>query len=383
MTTHQPDIMDPSIAEMRPRLFTLDQAREKLAVTEPLNELKFETGGKVRFVLPDNWDDVAEDLDGMDDTGATVTLASDQEYRLTKDALLEAGAKVGIPRKLQMRTPRHLLEPQLNWWFSGNGGWEDKSFKSFVSGAMRNKMPLVIAFGSGTISPFSNLTILDRLVAGIRRKYQADEQDLLVDYKFTHSLELTHVRLIVPGHIRNLTGPGTATPSDLWSTGIQWQNSQLGLKPTTVDGYVFRWRCTNGMTDTLVTSGKFNRRDGSGEDVYDWAGSAVDEVLGGLEHALDGVQATTTIPVEQDVSLVLDDLFRQHKVPGKLQQEIIRNMAEVGGELSMYTLLNAITMAGNDDDLSPASREKLLQVGGHVAHSAEMRCDSCRRIRPE
>jgi hypothetical protein len=383
MTTRQADIMDPSIAEMRPKLFTLDQAREKLSVTEPLNELKFEAGKAVRFRLPADWDETADEMDGMADTGATVTLASAQPYRLTKDALLEAGAKIGIPRKLAMRTPALLLEPWLNWWFQGNSGWAEKSFKSFVSGGDIGVNPLVIAFGSGTISPFSNLGILEKLVEGIRRKYQADEQDLLVDYKFTHSLELTHVRLIVPGHIRNMTGPGTVEPSDLWSTGVQWQNSQLGLKPTELDGYLFRWRCTNGMTDTLVTSGKFNRRDGSGEDVYEWAGSAVDEVLGGLEHALDGVQDATTIPVEQDVSLVLDDLFRQHKVPGKLQQEILRNMAEVGGELSMYTLLNAITMAANDGDLSPASVVKLQQVGGHVAHSAEMRCDSCRRIRPE
>jgi hypothetical protein len=387
MTTQQqrqPDIMDPSIAEMRPRLLTLDQAREKLSRTEPLDELKFEAAKEVRFTLPENWDVVAEELDGTDDTGASATLLSGQKYRLTKDALLEAGAKVGIPRKLQMRTPAKLLEPWLNWWFQGNGGWEGKSFKSFVSGADGpDQWPLVIAFGSGSISPFSNLGILDRLVASIRRFYKADEQDLLVDYKFVHSLELTQARVVVPGFVRNITGPGTAEPSDLWSTGVQWQNSQLGLKPTSVDGYLFRWRCTNGMTDTLVTSGKFNRRDGSGSDVYDWAGEAVDEVLGGLEHALGGVQDATTIPVEQDVSLVLDDLFRQHKVPGKLQAEIIRNMAEVGGELSMYTLLNAITLAANDPDLSPGSVVKLQQVGGHVAHSAEMRCVSCRRIKPE
>ncbi len=385
MTTRQqqPDIMDPSIAEMRPRLLTLDQARDKLAVTEPLNELKFDVGEHVRFRLPENWDEVADGLDGTDDTGGLVSLASSQEYRLTKDALLEAGAKVGIPRKLAMRTPAPLLEPWLNWWFQGNSGWEGKSYKAFITGVSHTDTPLLIAFGSGTISPFSNIGILERLVNGIRRFYQADEQDLLVDYKFTHSLELTQVRIIVPGFVRNITGPGTAEPSDLWSTGVQWQNSQLGLKPTELDGYLFRWRCTNGMTDTLVTSGKFNRRDGSGEDVYDWAGQAVDEVLGGLEHALDGVQDATTIPVEQDVSLVLDDLFRQHRVPGKLQQEIVRNMAEVGGELSMYTLLNAITMVANDPDLGPASVVKLQQVGGHVAHSAEMRCDACRRIRPE
>jgi hypothetical protein len=376
--------MDPSIEEMRPRLMTLGQAREKLAVTEPLNELAFEAGKEVRFSLPEDWDERSDELDGMADTGGLVTLVSGQEYRLTKDALLEAGAKVGIPRKLQERTPGPLLEGWLNHWFGGNGGWEGKSFKSFVSGADGpDQEPLVIAFGSGTIQPFSNLGILDQLVAGVKRFYKVDEQDLLVDYKFTHSLELTQARIIVPGTVRNVTGPGTASPSDLWSTGIQWRNSQLGLKPTSLDGYLFRWRCTNGMTDTLVTSGKFSRRDGSDQDVYGWARDSVDSILGGLEHALDGVQATTEIPVEQDVSLVLDDLFRQHSVPGKLRAEVITNMAEIGGDLSMYTILNAITQVANDPDISPAAIDKLMATGGHVAHSAEMRCEACRRIKPE
>ncbi len=378
------DAMDPSIEEMRPRLLTLDQARGCLSTTEPLNELKFEAGDAVAFHLPDNWDEVSEELDGGDDAGARVALVSGQAYRLTKDALLEACSKVGIPRKLAMRTPAHLLESWLNWWFKGNSGWDGRLFKSFISGADGTSVaPLVLAFGSGTIQPFSNLGILDQLVAGVCRFYRTTEQDLLVDYKFTHSLELTQVRIVVPGVIRNITGPGTAQPSDLWSTGIQWRNSQLGLKSTTVDGYLFRWRCTNGMTDTLVTSGQFNRRAGADGDVYGWARESVDQVLGGLEHVLDGVSAATEIPVENDVSLVLDDLFRQHSVPGVLQRQVVDNMAEVGGDLSMYTVLQAVTQVANDSSLSPAVVDKMLRTGGHIAHSADMRCSTCRRIRPE
>jgi len=167
--------------------------------------------------------------------------------------------------------------------------------------------------------------------------------------------------------------------------GIQFRNSQLGLRPVSIDGYLLRWLCTNGMTDTLVTSGQYNRRSGGHEegDIYEWARAAVDNVLGGLEHVMEGVGASTLIPVEKDVNLVLDDLFRQHKVPGKLQQEAIRNMAETGGELSMYSIMNAITQVANDTGLSPASADKLLRVGGHVAHAADKRCGTCRRLLPE
>jgi hypothetical protein len=380
--------MDPSIDEMRPRLLTLDQAREKLSATEPLQDFKFEAQSGVVFRIDPDWDKVSETARGSDTMNAFVRLyPNGDEYQLTKDSLLEAGAKVGIPRKLQERTPSHLLEQQLNWWFGGNSGWEGREFKGFVRGeAGPDSVPVVVAFGSGTIRPFSNLRLLDELVQGIKSHYPAWSADeVLLDYKFTHSLELTHGRLVVPGHVRNVRGPGTADPSDMWSVGVQWRNSQLGLKPVSVDGYLFRWRCTNGMTDTLVTSGQFNRRAGGYEDddVYAWAQAAVDNVLGGLEQSLEGVQAATEIPVEQDVNLVLDDLFRQHSVPAKLRQEVIRYMADVGGELSMYTVLNAITAAANDSELSDSSVDKLMRVGGHVAHSASLRCASCRRIKPE
>lgn len=382
------DILDPSVEEMRPRLLTLDQARERLARTEPLREFKFEAQTGVVFRVGEDWDSVAETTQGMERIDAYATLYPDgDEYQLTKDALLEAGAKVGIPRKLQERTPASILVDQLNYWFAGaRGRWDGREFKAFVSGeGGMDSVPLVIAFGSGTINPFSNLRILDQLVAGVQAYYRVSEDELLVDYKLTHSLELTHGRLIVPGNLRNVRGPGTADPSDLWSAGVQWRNSQLGLKSTSVDGYLFRWRCTNGLTDTLVTSGQFNRRAGQdvAGDVYDWARAAVDNVLGGLEHVLDGVEAATAIPVEQDVQLVLDDLFRQHHVPGKLADQVIMNMAEVGGSLSMYTIMNAITQVANDPDLSASSVDKLLRVGGHVAHSAEKRCEACRRIMPE
>src|SRR5579872_4046178 len=146
------DIMDPTIEQMRSRLLTVEQARERLGRTEPISEVSFEAQKGVQFRVEKEWDEVADATEGTDLVPAFVRFfPNGADFRLTKDALMEFGAKVGIPRKLQERTPAHLLEPQLNWWFEGNGGWEGKKFKSFVSGSQVNAM------GSGTIQPFSNL----------------------------------------------------------------------------------------------------------------------------------------------------------------------------------------------------------------------------------
>lgn len=378
------DILDPTIEEMRPRLLTLDQARERFSATEPLSEHKFEAGSGVMFRIGEGWDISATTAEDTDQVHAFARMPGiDQEVQLSRGALLEAVAKSGMHKVLAERTPHHLLEPWLNWWYQGNGGWEGREFKMFVRGASGpDTVPLAVGFSNGTIRPFSNLRILDELVEGIGRAYPSAGEDILVDYKFFHSLELTHCRLVVPGYVRSIDGPGTASPSDEWSTGIQWQNSQLGVRPLSLNGYLFRWRCTNGMTAEVSESGTYNRREGQGDEVYEWASAAVDEILGGLEHSLDGVQETTAIPVSGDVGLVMDDVFQQHRVPAADQQRAIRVMAETGGDLSMYSVLNAVTQAANDAEVPPVRVARLLSTGGHVARAAHDRCEACRRLMP-
>lgn len=338
----------------------------------------------MEFIVGEGWDISAASSLDTDQVHAFVRMPGiDQEVQLSRGALLEAAAKIGLHKVLAEKTPHQLLEPWLNWWYQGNGGWEGREFKMFVRGAAgQDSVPLAVGFSNGTIRPFSNLRIMDELVAGISRAYPTAGEDILVDFKFTHSLELTHCRLVVPGYRRNITGPGTATPSDEWSTGVAWRNSQLGIGALSLDGHLFRWVCGNGETTTIRASGVYNRRDGQGEEVYDWARLAVEDILGGLEHSLDAVQETTSIPVEGDVNLVMDDVFRQHKVNGKDQENAIRIMAETGGDLSMYSVLNAITAAANVQGVTPARVDKLLRTGGHVARAAHSRCEACRRLMP-
>ena len=118
---------------------------------------------------------------------------------------------------------------------------------------------------------------------------------MLADYKFTHNLERTNLRLIVPGQQRVISG--TRVADDSWSAGIQLRNSLAGTEQTAIDGYLFRWWCTNGCTDTLAEVSALNRRQfPSPEEAYEWARESVDEILGSLEGSFDAVQSTTGCP---------------------------------------------------------------------------------------
>jgi len=366
-----------SAADMRAKLIPLDKVREALSTTEPLSYEGFPVGDSVRFQVRPSWNHGIDAVAGDEPVEATVKIGKGQagrEFALTKDALLEATSACGLPKGYVQRTPAKLIEDQLNYWF--REGLDGKSFKALTINDER-----VAAFTRSTIQPFSNLRLLEESLDGIEAKYGKGE--VLADYKFSHSLRSTSMRLIIPEYTRVLERTGT--DDDTWSVGLQVHNSLIGETQTSIDGYLFRWWCTNGATDTRATSGTWSRRSGGqGDEVYEWARSAVDEVLGGLEHSLDKVQDLVDIPVnttQGETIEVLRDIFTQYRVPAPLRNQIIEGMVEEEN-LNMYSVMQAITQAANVDGMDPGHIQQLMMVGGDLPHQAHSRCDGCHRLMP-
>lgn len=370
----------PSITvdTMRAKLHPLDRVRQVLASTEPLANYPFSVGDEVRFTLEPGWHHGLDARTGTEPVNAAIHLGKGPAtslFQLTKDALLEATSACGISKSYAARCPAELLEPQLNYWFRDG----------LASRAGNRDYQLLVAAGTGaaitrrSIVPFSNLRLLEQALDGIEARYGAG--DVLADYKFSHSLRRTHLRLIVPEQRRAITGTGV--DDDTWSVGLQIRNSLIGVEQTSIDGYLFRWACTNGAVDTRNTSGTWTRhRGGSDSEVYEWARSAVDEVLGGLEPALDNVQQLVTIPIQGAANEVLRDVFEHYRTPLAERTRVIERMVEAGGSLTMYSVMAAITEVANDANMEPSHIESLLRMGGDLPHAATSRCDACRRLLP-
>lgn len=347
------------IEKMLPQLHTLDWARERLATTEPLSEVPFEAGA-AELRLDAGWGN--EEIDLTDYTSAYLLLPGGQEYQLTKQGALEVGAQVGIPRAVQLDTDPDLMAQLVNWRMHNR--IESKSLKTL---GMEGR---VMAITRGTVTPFSNLQLLDIMVAGLRKKY--GEGDIFVDYKFHHDLEHTGIRLIVPGYVREISG--TSVADDSWSAGLDYSNSLTGLKQTEIMGQLFRWWCTNGCTDTLHSVGGLSRRGTSAEDAMAWAQDTVDRVLGGLEPMLDHVQDLTTQPVTGGVRGVLEGLFADYSIPSRDRHRVIETMAE-DGEMTAYSLMQAVTAAANLEGVPDRDRQRLMRMGGSIAGSHSQRCN--------
>lgn len=369
--------MPITVDTMRDKLLPLDTVREALARTEPLGVHTFTVDDNVLFALDNGWNHGIDARDGNETVPATVYFGPtlDTEFRLTKDALLEATSICGIPKAYAARCPGNLLADQLNFWFrSGLAGRAQtpKEFQLLVAGDN------AAAITKASVTPFSNLALLEQTLDGIEARYGKGE--VLVDYKMVHTIHRTHLRLVVPEYRRTIEGSGT--DEDHWSVGIQIRNSLVGADKTSLDGYLFRWACTNGQLDTRSTSGVWSRRGNSTEaEVYAWARAAVDDILGGLEGSLDAVQSMVDIPIDGQAHDVLRDVFEHYRVPLPERARIIEGLVD-SGPLTMYSVMNAITQVANDPNLDPSHVENLMRMGGDLPHAASSRCDSCRRLMP-
>jgi hypothetical protein len=369
--------------QMREKLLPLSTVQEALASTEPLAEVAFVAGHSANAFFQSTQDGQPWYKASLTDAAPVwLDVPSGERYQLTHQAAMQLASECHVTRGYQELVPGQLLAENVNWWLKNGLG--DKELKLLVSGTGGDKdnpgqnIPLVRAVCRHTVSPFSNLHLLEVMLAGLQKQY--GEGEVLVDYKFHHDLERTALRLIIPGYERVIEG--TSVHDDTWSLGLDYYNSLIGLKQTTLAGYLFRWWCTNGCTDVANQVGGFSRRGSSEEDAMAWAQESVDEILGGLETTFDQVQALTTQPVGGDVVTVLKGLFREFGIPKRERTRIIETMADTQ-DLNMYELLSAVTMAANIEGLDDRDVHRLLNMGGHITHASTGLCSNCHQLLPE
>lgn len=353
--------------EMRESLLTVDEVRTKLQVTENLGEYDFDTGAKeVQFSYPAGWQGGLDKEDNLALTSASIKLANGVERRLTLGAAVEAASIFGLQKSYTLACPGPMIEDHLNHWYNNS----DKRLKLLASEQAG------VGLTRATVKPFSNIELLDAALTGIEKRYgNADE--VLVDYKFLHTIDQTNMRLIVPASRTIASARNSSELPDSWSLGLDISNSVTGATALQQQGYLFSWWCTNGATTTHVASGKYRRKPSLDvTDAYEWAAGVVDEILGGLEHELDKVAELTQIPLEGELNETLGQIFRQFNVPVNVRGIVLENLVE-SDDLTAYGLMNAITAAANDSTLSANAVAALLAAGGRVPGALASRCETC------
>ncbi len=353
--------------EMLDKLLSLEQASALLATTEPMTPVPFTVGSGIRFRAVSGWNHGIKAKDGSDLVGVYAQVHNN-EYALTKETVEEAGLAVGLSRAYTLDSPSELLVPALNYWFREGLMSTSRKKKDYQFLISDNT---AVAFGKQGIRPFSNLALVEQAAAKTKEIFGVT--DVRVDYKISHSLRQTAVRLVVPAI--GFTIHESDEKHDDWSMGLAIRNSLLGTSQTTIEGYLFRWICSNGMIDARNRSGVFTRRkDATDAEVNAWARQSVDEVFAELTGAGDRLAELALLGIDGNLSETLRDVFEHYRIPLTLRPKIIKFLEEHDGEITMYVVMNAITQVANESGLEPSAVDSLMRVGGDLPYTANERC---------
>ena len=350
---------------VRLRLLTLEKVREELARTEPLEEL-FTLQPGTRFFLGHSWNHGIKSIEGTDIVSASIALRG-KEYQLTKDALLQLAAAVGLYKPYVMKTPAKFIEEQLNYWY-------DMGFAKAPNLLVcRN---IGVAAARKTAMPFSNLEILDSVETAIRSRF-GKNIEILVDYKFHHSLRLTSIRLIFPEIGRNIS---TNLGDDFWSAGVSISNSLVvELKEKTIlEGYCFKWSSSGGLIDNRASTGPWSRKHTlaqSQEAVNAWAETEVDKILDFLEYSFDSIQSLTNKELSSETIPILRDVFRTPAIRTLDKKAVVDSVLGMRVHNMYDVLAQMIEVADSDRD--DRSRRAMMRAAGELPHIAGSRCPSC------
>jgi hypothetical protein len=143
---------------------------------------------------------------------------------------------------------------------------------------------------------------------------------------------------------------------------------------------MFRYVCTNGATTEHSASAKHRRQRGEDlDEVYQWVSDEVDAILGSLEGEMQAVEALTNMKLEGEVAATLQNLFEQFRVPVGARERITAELVE-SDDISAYGVMQAVTEAANDTELSAGEVARLMSVGGSIPHVLGGRCPACHRL---
>lgn len=353
--------MTLTLTDMRANLITFDEVVNRLQKTEPLASAIIDSASKTQIELSADWAEETKNSGMTDLVPATISVDGD-EYQFTKEGILQATSLIGLRSAYVLKTPKKYIEDQLNYWF--NSGLGEASHKLVVVNGSAS------AFVKPTIVSFSNLELANSVLDGIHT-HHGKEVEVLADFKFLNTLNRTDVRFIVPSALKAMRDTNMAdVPSgsmDVWSSGINMTNSLTGKSKTSVEAYMFRWWSTSGAIRENDDVGTWNRKHGGQQEdsVYEWAGTAVADILGDMDSLFDSVLSLNKVKLKGATADVLKKVFTDHKVP-VTQQNTIQDTLISANEITMYSLMNAVTTQANNPTLAPDRVDKLMRIGGSL-----------------
>jgi hypothetical protein len=166
-------------------------------------------------------------------------------------------------------------------------------------------------------------------------------------------------------------------PGDIVSGGIWIRVSPIGLRAPSVEPFLLRLICANGMVvpERLCTKTNGDRRK-NGSDFLQSAERAWRTLSEVMRRLLDLAQER--VDVEAEVVTIARDLRLSTALRRALLNALERD--ELGNHGTLLDVINAVSrVATHHDRLNDAVRHRLMRAAGLILQG-EHRCPTCRRI---
>lgn len=326
------------------------------------------------FSLPPGWNLGLKDKDGQDLTEAKVQIGN-MQYSLTKDAILDVCAAVGIPESYVTRTPGPLIQSHLNYWATHS---VDADIKMLSRTDPTHGPVMLATLRAGNIVPFSNTALLDEVVSGIESIHPGVK--IKAQAHTSHTLHLTTIRLTMPEISRTVSAP--FSENEDWSAGVQLHNSLTGRQILSLSPLPNE---TDDVARAMVSQhaqSSFNRKQMGQEfsTVKSWVAQSIGPIVNGADHDFDLLEMLPDIDIgASGLGKVVADIFRVYSVPLKVRTSILDRLTETE-DTTYYGVVDAITRSANKEGIGPKHVTAVMETAGEVATSISMRCSECLRV---
>jgi hypothetical protein len=290
-----------------------------------------------------------------------------ERFFVTETARRMLAEGLGMPVAFVLQLSLQLQALLFNFMIERTVARAHNKPPSFVRFAVRGDMVVAAA-----INPKSSTTSLSSTLTKIFEVIPEEwtEMEPMV-HRWCWSPQKAEVQLIFQ-QVSSEPRPG-----DIVAGGILVRVSPIGLRAPTVDPFLLRLVCSNGMVvpERLCTKTNGDRRK-NGSDFLQSAERAWRTLSEVMRRLLDLAQER--VDVEAEVVTIARDLRLSTALRRALLNALERD--ELGNHGTLLDVVNAVSrVATHHDRLNDAVRHRLMRAAGLLLQG-EHRCPTCRRI---
>ena len=253
--------------------------------------------------------------------------------------------RLRVPYSYLSRCPEDLQAENLNFWIEQESQHRDTFFCRFNGDTLR-------AVFTERYMPLDNMEILSQLIE------QGFDPCAEVQCSFDNNMFL----LKIPEYAKAFGVNQGYGMLDEIIPGIAFSNSEVGLLAFSIEAYLYRLVCTNGLiSQTATTVSRFKHISNKGLENFPATLSSV--IDGSAQNQIE-FKLSSESHVDDPISSI--ESFSKRFGLSLNESEIVKQSFELEPGNTMFNIINAYTAAAKTDGLSTADVYKFEKAGGQI-----------------